>query len=46
MATITRESTQMTCQLGRSAIDRALASHHEGQGSNFVGANKCHAQVC
>ena len=32
-------------QLGRSAIDRALASHHEGRGSNLVGANKCHAQV-
>ena len=32
-------------QLGRSAIDRALASHHESRGSNLVGANKCHAQV-
>ena len=33
--------TQMLSQLGRSAIDRALASHHEGRGSNLVGANKC-----
>ena len=33
-------------QLGRSAIDRALASHHEDRDSNLVGANKCHAQVC
>ena len=24
----------------------ALASHHESRGSNLVGANKCHAQVC
>ena len=26
---------------GLSAIDRALASHHESRGSNLVGANKC-----
>ena len=32
-------------QLGRSPMDRALASHHESRGSN-PGANKCHAQVC
>ena len=31
-------------QLGRSPMDRALASHHESRGSN-PGANKCHAQV-
>ena len=33
------------CQLGRSAIDRALVSHHESRGSNLVSANKCHALV-
>ena len=26
---------------GRNTIDRALASHHEGRGSNLGGANKC-----
>jgi len=38
------KSRERGSQLGRSPMDRALASHHESRGSN-PGANKCHAQV-